>query len=332
VRRRLESFVLRCALAAAGSTLGLAAPRTAFAESERPALSLSWSAPKECPQQSAARQLVADYLGVTQLTHENTAQRVLSAKASIRRRNQAWELELNTILDGEPGERTLSAGTCADVAAAAALVLAFTIDPGAALRRGGAQPLRAPAAAPPPPRVTIAPAADAKKTVLGAAATVWGDWGGLPRSSVGVALSLLVERGAWSGLLSASAFAERSQATSAKAGAGGRIFLMSFAAAPCGALSSAGAVRLRACLPVEVQRLRASGYGVDHPATASRFEFVVGAELAPGLRLSPRWELIAPLRLGIALLRPEFYLEGVDSVFRASALQGRAGVGLLARF
>lgn len=331
VRRRLESYALRFALASSGSTLALLLPRAAFAESERPVLSLSWSAPSECPQRAAALALVADYLGIAKLATESPAARVLTANAVIRRRERGWELKLETNLDGEPGERTLSAATCADAAGAGALVLAFAIDPGAALRHGAAKPSTPPAAAPAPAVEAKAPPTP-EATVIGAAAGVRGDWGGLPRSSVGVALSLVVERGAWSGVLSASAFAERSQATRAEPGAGGRIFLMSLAAAPCVALPRAKAFGLHVCLPVEVQRLRATGYGVDHPSTATRFELVLGAEVAPGVHLTRHLELILPLRLGVAVLRPEFYLEGVDSVFRASALQGRAGVGLLARF
>jgi hypothetical protein len=328
VKRCLASFALRFALAAALASVVALAPRVARAQSEKPALSLTWSAPPECPQEADARQLVADYLGEARLPPPPPGARVLRAVATIVRRERVWELRLETQLDGEPGERTLAAGTCADVAAAGALVLAFAIDPGAALRhRAVESPRPTHVVAPPPPR-----RAQSVRTVLGAAAGVRGDFGALPRPGVGIALSLLVERGRWSGLLTASAFAARSQATMAKPSAGGEISLLALGAEPCLSASRGSALELHLCVPFEWQRLRATGYGVDHPATASRSELLIGGELLPGLRLGPHLELIAPLRLAVALLRPEFFLEGIDSVFRASVVQGRVGVGLLARF
>lgn len=303
----------------------------ARAQGQRPALSLVWSAPRECPQTAGVRQLVADYLGEARLAQASPTARVLRATATIRHHGGRWDLKLETELDGEPGERTLEASTCADVAAAGALVLAFAIDPTAALRHGApAEPVSAAESAPP---VGLTPAPQpASPIVLGAAAGVRGDLGALPRSSVGLALSLFVERGAWSGMLSGFLLAERSQATAAKPSAGGEVSLWSIAVAPCASPTYRGDLRLHVCLPLELQSVRARGYGVDQPVVATRSELLVGVELSPGLRLSPRFELVAPLRVGVALLRPEFYLIGIDSVFRASALQGRAGVGILARF
>ncbi len=325
MKRRLESFTLRFALALASSSFAFLPARAARAEGDRPALALTWSAPRECPQAAGARKLVADYLREARLAEASPNARVLRATATIRHRGGTWELKLATELDGEPGERTLEAGTCADVAAAGALVLAFAIDPTAALRHASASE--------PAPPVAPAPAPQAAPAfVLGAGAGVRGDLGALPRSSVGVALSLFVERGVWSGMLSGFAFAARSQATAAKPSAGGELSLWSMAAAPCVSPTYRAELRLHVCLPLEWQRLRARGYGVDQPVVETRSELLVGVELSPGLWLSPHFELVAPLRVGVALLRPEFYLVGIDSVFRASAVQGRAGVGILAHF
>jgi hypothetical protein len=327
VKRRLELFAVRFALALASLSLA----STARAEGQRPALALAWSAPHECPQAAGARQLVAGYLGEARLAAPSPNTPVLRATATIRHKGHTWELKLATELDGEPGERTLEAGTCADVAAAGALVLAFAIDPSAALRHGApvepAEP-REPAL----PAAQVPPPSPPPPVVLGAGAGVRGDLGALPRASVGLAFSLLVERGAWSGMVSGFVFAARSQATAAEPSAGGDLSLWSIAAAPCVAPAYREDLRLHLCVPLEWQRLRASGYGVEHPAVAIRSELLLGVELSPGLRLSPHFELVAPLRVGVALLRPEFYLVGIDSVFRASLVQGRAGVGILARF
>lgn len=329
MKRCLDLFAVRLALALAGPSFALLSTRVARAEGERPALALAWSAPPECPGAVGARQLVSDYLGEVRLAESSPHARVLRARATIRHKGRSWELKLETELDGEPGERTLKAGTCADVAAAGALVLAFAIDPSAALRHGAsAEPNRdtpAPATAPTPPRSTSTPVA------LGAAAGVRGDLGALPRTSVGLALSLLVERGVWSGMLSGFVFAARSQATAKRPSAGGEFSLWSIAAAPC-VSPYRDKLRLHMCVPLELQRLRAAGYGVDQDVVATRSELLVGVEISPGLRLSPHFELVLPLRVSVALLRPEFYLVDIDSVFRASLVQGRAGVGILAHF
>ena len=270
---------------------------------------------------------MAEYLGERELARPRAEQRVLHARAAIRRRGQRWELHLETSLEGQPGERTLSAGTCADVADAAALVLAFAIDPGAALRHRAPSPEPA-KVTPPPPAAPVAPT----PTWFGASASVRGDLGALPGLSVGASLGVSVQHGAWSGVLVGSGFGERAKPAAQRPSAGGEFSMWALAVAPCWSPAYREALRLRACLPLEVQRVHASGYGVDAPGEATRSELLLGAELTPGLGLSSRLELIAPLGLAVALRRPEFYLERIGSVFRASALQGRVGLGLLARF
>lgn len=326
MKRRSSSFAprLRSALLVAAWWLAVT---PCWAQSERPALELAWSAPGDCPQQARARELVAEYLGERELSAAEPGQRVLTAHATIRRRAERWELSLVTTLDGQPGQRALSAMTCADVAAAAALVLAFAIDPGAALRHAAPAPppARAVPAAPP------APPAAASRTRFGVAGSVHGAWGALPGTSGGAALELSLAHGAWGAKLAGYVFAERAAPAAERPSAGGEFSLWALAAAPCWSPSS-GALRLRACLPIELQRLTAEGYGVDEPAEATASELLLGVELAPAISLSSRLELVAPLGVGVSLRRPEFYLERIGNVFRASLVQGRAGLGLLARF
>jgi hypothetical protein len=156
--------------------------------------------------------------------------------------------------------------------------------------------------------------------------------GALPGGSVGAALGLMLERGPWAGRLEGSIFAERSAHVPARPSAGGEFSLWAVAAAPCFSPAYRQVLRLRLCLPFELQRLHARGYGVDIQSEATRSELLLGAELTPGLGLSSRLALVVPLGLAVALQRPEFYLERIGSVFRASRLQGRVGLGLLARF
>ncbi len=304
-------------------------PAIAQAQAARPALELGWSAPAECPQQARARRLIAEYLGERDLPASAGDARVLRARASIQKRAQRWELRLETLLDGQPGERTLAASTCADVAAAAALVLAFAIDPGAALKHGAppaAPPAPAPAAPPPPPPPRATP------TYFGASGSVRYGLGALPGGSAGATLGVMVEHGPWSGMLLGTGFAERNQSAPDRPSAGGEFWLWAVAAAPCWAPAHRETLRLRVCLPLELQRVHARGYGVDVRIGATGTELLLGPELTPGLGLSPRLELIAPLGLGVALRRPEFYLERISTVFRGSLLQVRLGLGLQARF
>jgi hypothetical protein len=272
--------------------------------------------------------LVAEYLGERELPVPTGEGRVLRARASILKRAERWELRLETSLDGEPGERMLAASTCKDVAAAAALVLAFAIDPGAALKHSAPPPAAAPPSpAPPPP-----PPPRGTPTYFGVSAAVRYGVGALPGGSVGAALGVSIEHGPWSGALVGAGFAERSQSAPDRPSAGGEFSMWAIAAAPCWAPAYRGTLRLRLCLPFELERVHAEGYGVDEPAEATRTELLFGPELVPGLGLTSRLELIAPLGLAVALQRPEFYLERIGTVFRGSLLQGHAGLGLLARF
>ena len=82
----------------------------------------------------------------------------------------------------------------------------------------------------------------------------------------------------------------------------------------------------------------AAGTVAAAPATKSRTATVPSkasgslGDVWNRMVLSQRLELIAPLGLGVALRRPEFYLERISTVFRGSLLQARVGLGLQARF
>jgi hypothetical protein len=156
--------------------------------------------------------------------------------------------------------------------------------------------------------------------------------GSLPGGSAGAALGLMVEHGPWAGMVIGAGFAERSQRAADRPSAGGEFSMWAIAAAPCFSPAYRGTWRLRLCWPFEVEQVHASGYGVDEPAEATRTELLLGPELTPAVGLTSRLELIAPVGLAVALRRPEFYLERIGTVFRGSALQGRLGLGLQARF
>jgi hypothetical protein len=86
-------------------------------------VSLTWNAPAGCPSGEAVLADVERTLGAT------TSRRV-TARADVSEIGpDHWSVRLITDVDGAQGERTLDANSCASLATATALILAWTVDP-----------------------------------------------------------------------------------------------------------------------------------------------------------------------------------------------------------
>jgi hypothetical protein len=89
-------------------------------------VSLEWDAPAGCPTRDA---VVAQ---VTRLLAGSTVARSaapVSARATVRTLEAGFVLELSTDVSGVHGERTLQAPSCAELAAASAVIVALLVDP-----------------------------------------------------------------------------------------------------------------------------------------------------------------------------------------------------------
>jgi hypothetical protein len=86
-------------------------------------VTLVWNAPPDCPQRDA---VLADVQRIV----DGPTNRVVEARADVTELGpQHWSVHLVTSVDGLAGDRTIDANSCVSLAAATALILAWTVDP-----------------------------------------------------------------------------------------------------------------------------------------------------------------------------------------------------------
>lgn len=104
---------------ALGGLLALGSPAAAQ-------VAIEWNAPPSCPTRAAVAAHVARLLAGS--TAARTTQPV-AVRAIVRALDAGYLLELVTDVAGEHGERTLQAPSCAELAAASAVIVALLVDP-----------------------------------------------------------------------------------------------------------------------------------------------------------------------------------------------------------
>jgi hypothetical protein len=87
------------------------------------AVRLTWNAPSGCPSGDAVMGEVQRMLGGT-TSHHATVQADVAEVGPAH-----WSVHLATNVDGAAGERSLDADSCASLASATALIVAWTVDP-----------------------------------------------------------------------------------------------------------------------------------------------------------------------------------------------------------
>jgi hypothetical protein len=259
----------------------------------------------------------------------------------------AARLEITGGAKGAPGARTFGAATCEElietVALAVAIAMGAAQEPASAVTpdasaetadrdahlRSTQSALQsadegADGAVPPPTR-SAAPRI---------AAMAWGvgDSGSLPGPSLGIALGAGLEWTALElrvmGLLLPEQHADMTGTDTQSRGAD--IGLLAGSALACAPLKlEAGAVELGACAGWELGRLAATGTGVSRPHQKSTLWS------APRLDLGVRWavprsSLWLELVVSVAapLIRDEFILKDIGSVYRPPNMIGRASLGV----
>ena len=310
---------------------------------------LTWRAPPECPSGgdviADARSLVINREALEEGT-PITVDAVVGRVAAER-----WTL---TLAVGGAKQR-LEASTCADLARAGALFLALLMDPESASSKPnpapqppGPQPPAPPATAPAasaspskPPTVPLAPeiAVDSKPedepsggagalTPL-AAAGVALDLGTLPRAGVlgVVAGGIRVRR--FDIMLEGAVGPPED--TSVDGAAGARLTAASATVKPCYAVFTRGRVRLEPCLPIEVGWIHGQGIGIAQSRSSDSFWWSVGGAIALWLDLGSRLEAREDVAALVPLVRPNFTLTGLGSVF-APSVAVRPGATAVIRF
>jgi len=114
-----------------------------------PPVALVWEAPAGCPSAAA---VLAE---VQRMVDSATAHRVRARAEVTQVASQRWTVQLVTEVDGVAGERAIDADSCASLARATALILAWAVDPSRPLQ---VPPPAGPNIAPVPPAPSTSPA------------------------------------------------------------------------------------------------------------------------------------------------------------------------------
>ena len=327
--------------------LALALPLTARAADAPPAvapvpaapeLALTWQAPAGCPSSGDVEAQFARLLGGAARTP--SGKHIAATLAVHPSSSERWTLELATVLDGAAGRRSLEGESCSSVASAAALILALMIDPAAASRAvaESAPPTPPPAARPPapPPTVTAAPppapeAAPRTSRESAAYARVFA--GGvasfLPTPVPATGLAVGARRRRFAVELSAFATEEHRADSSALPGSGGNFRLLAGDARVCGDLGGRVVV-WQACLGGELERLSATGAGVDvSPQSKSALMGAGTGGLLVTLPLGSRLALSLDLDAVLRAYHPTVALDQTTPIFQVPVVSAFAALGIV---
>jgi hypothetical protein len=287
---------------------GAALAEAGDADSGSP-LTLVWSAPAGCPSGESVR---AEAMRLAEVEPDGTQR--LTARASIRRENRSWTLELETEFEGGAGERVLRANSCGALADAASLTLALILNPAAELRSEGSAGPREPAANDNPYELyaSLSGRAGVQAGLL--------DTPG-PNFALGAGLSL----GAPSLWLFAGFIPPSDAHVSGSSGPGGRVWAASSTLVGCWDFGTA--TPLGPCAGAELMRVEGRGIGVANPRRAVAYFASGTLGLRGGIRLGRR--LVLRLE-GFALVpaqRPSLFLDELGRVVRPGALGAKVHAG-----
>jgi hypothetical protein len=310
------------------------------------AIRLTWRAPPECP---SGGDVIADARSLVMNQEAPEEGPPINVDAVVGRvAGDRWTLTL--IVGG--AEQRLEASTCADLARAGALFLALLMDPESrpAKPNPAPQPSAAPTTAPgtsaspskPPPSGPPAPpeiAVDSKPEDAPS-----GGAGALsPFAAAGVALDVgTLPRAGFLGVLAGGIRIRRfdvmlegavglPEDTSVNGSAGARLTAASATFKPCYAAWTQGRVRLEPCLPIEVGWFHGQGIGIAQSRSSDSFWWSLGGAFALWLDLGNRLEGRVDVAALAPLVRPNFTLTGLGSVFEPSVAV-RGGTTIVIHF
>ena len=232
-------------------------------------------------------------------------------------------MQLTTLADGVEGRRVIEERSCTQMAEAAAVILAWMVDPSAIDAPAPAEPK-----AEPPPMVShpLAENRRAFKLVFGARGLL--DWGTLPTTAYGVGIDLGIRWSAFRIMTRGGLWAHQVTEvapTSATAATGASFGLLTFGIDAC---VTPLRIDIAACAGPEIDRIEGTGFGVDVPRTdtASWVSLAFGLEGRIGL-VGPLG-LTSSASLAFPTSRETFGLDGVAIVHRPGIAAVRAALGL----
>ena len=278
--------------------------------SAAPGVTVTWSAPAECPAREHVIARIERELGGPTAVHG-----VEASLAVVH--DDAYRLHLAIRhSSAKLGERDLAGKTCDEVIEAAALIVALAIHKEA--EAAAAQPAVIDTTEP-------VPAPETPMTWT-AGAGLGGEAGGLPGVGPGIGVALAALRPPYRVELAAMFWFGR-RATLASSAEGGDLDLLA------GTLRGCYGERVGGCAGIELGGLHASGVGTTTTMTHWT------SWLAPSAGVVGRWPvaeriwIVAHADLAIPLTRPHFVIDGNQTdVFQPAAVVGRGSVALEARF
>ena len=296
------------ALAAAASANG-----TAYAEATTQ-FDLQWHVPEGCPKRDAARDIIDQALGDPGAAGRS---RIVVRVTITELERERWNADIWLYGAAGSGERSVAGASCAQVAQAAALIVALAI---AATPGSEHQAATAPN--------TRAQSASNERTSYTLGAAIVADFGSLPRPQPdpGVAIELGVQSARLRAELALATWLPRSVNDDALTGSGGDFNLLAGAVRGCLdvlALPDEHALRVGPCLGVEVGTVIGRGFGLSKRQTTIAF-WGLGS-----LGLAVNYLGWAPLRvgglgeLGVPAHRPAWHVDGSSTIFRAPGAVAR---------
>lgn len=339
-----------------GMTLALWSFLERSSHAEPLPIQLNYETEDGCGSAEAVLEQVSVMLGPSALRQPRE---LLRLDARIRRAGAgSFELTLRAPSEASVTERKLEVSSCADAVHATALLLAFMVDPNAPLAAPGGQadatatppkdarPRETTPAAPPatasnpsatpnqPTKETATPVPLATKHVaapsryryfIGISGGL--DSGNLPRTALGLSLSLGLELPRLRFELRGSDWLTVEHASHQASDSGGRFKLYDAAALGCYRPFHAGREGLYVCGGTSGLFLRGSGYGMDQVSTKDSLYVSVLGEVAWVTRLSSRFAVRLAGSGLIALVRPEFAIQNEGTMHEPARLSGRVALG-----
>ncbi|HVZ74990.1 MAG TPA: hypothetical protein VHJ20_21560 [Polyangia bacterium] len=304
-----------------------------------PELALTWRAPERCPSAGDVDAQFARLLGGAARAPSG---KKIAATAFVREAGTGrWVLDLATDLDGAEGRRTIAGDSCASVASAAALILALMIDPTAAERATEESAPPTPPREPPPKKIEAPPAIEAKPQPA-TSGDAWpvrpfvrGFGAGvvslLPSAALGGGVGVGARRGRLAVELTALATQARHADAAGAPGEGGTFHLAIGGARACGALSGhvAGSVGWQLCLGAELERITATGTGVDVVRSANvKMAAGTGGVIAT-VPLAAHVGISLELDGALRPYHPQFSLDQIGPIYRVPWASAAGALGVV---
>jgi len=334
---------------AAAALLALASPARADEAPPRAAdeapprgLELDWSAPSDCPDEDSVRAAVERLVG--RRLDPGAATPIYARAFILRPENGRLRLDLSVTEPGaQPHERRVEAQRCAELADAAALIIALAIDPEAGAHDESAQPApssRPPSSTPshslPPsepseivPPEEPPPETPSERMPSGfALAAVFGiDLGALPAPAPGLGVGGALRFGPNRLDLTATYwFAQRAHLLS-RTSAGSDIQLFAANARYCRSFLHVP-IDVATCAGFEGGIVHAQGFGVLNPGTGISPWLAPRVDLASAIPLTSHLDLTLDLAILVPLLHDRFVLADLGEVHRTATMTARTLVGL----